>query len=142
MSIARIIDIGASGLTAQRLRMQVTTANLVNVETTRTADGGPYRRRTVIFSDDPGDPFRFRNELSRVLSGVRVDRIAQDGSPPILRFQPGHPDADPNGYVAFPNINLPAEMADLMSAVRSYEANLTVIRSARGLWQQTLSLLR
>ncbi|MFQ5768147.1 MAG: flagellar basal body rod protein FlgC [Acidobacteriota bacterium] len=141
MSLARIISLAASGLTAQRLRMQVTSANLANMETTRTVEGGPYQRRSVVFAADPGDPTAFSSELSRAVQGVRVDSIIRDTSPPILRYLPGHPDADANGYVAYPNMSLPAEMADLLSAVRSYEANLTVLRSAKGMWQHTLSLL-
>lgn len=142
MSLFRIMDISASGLTAQRTRMQVVSANLANAETTRTAEGGPYRRRVVIFEPTPGDPTRFSLALSRQLEGVRVSAVELDDAPPILRHQPGHPHADAQGYVSYPNITLPAEMADLMSAVRSYQANLTVIQSVRNLFRQTLNLLQ
>ena len=142
MSLFRIMDIGASGLTAQRTRMQVVSANLANAETTRTAEGGPYRRRIVMFEPAPGDPTRFSRALSRQLEGVRVSSVEIDDAPPVLRHQPGHPDADAQGYVSYPNITLPAEMADLMSAVRSYQANLTVIQSVRNLFRQTLNLLQ
>ncbi|MFQ5719036.1 MAG: flagellar basal body rod protein FlgC [Acidobacteriota bacterium] len=142
MSLFRIMDIGASGLTAQRIRMQVVSANLANAETTRTADGGPFRRRIVTFTAAGGDPDRFSEALSRKLTGVHVSSVELDDAPPVLRYQPGHPDADARGYVSYPNINLSAEMADLMSSVRSYQANLTVIRSVRTLFRQTLDLLR
>ena len=142
MSLLRVMDIGASGLTAQRIRMQVVSANLANAETTRTAEGGPYRRRVVLFEAAPGDPAEFSSALSRELRGVRVRAVDLDDAPPVLRFQPGHPDADARGYVAYPNIRMPAEMADLMSAVRSYQASLTVVQSVRTLFRQTLDLLR
>lgn len=142
MSLNRVVDIAGSSLTAQRVRMEASAANLANAETTRTPEGGPYRRKFPIFETESKAVSRLDRNRGRVPSGVRVERIVSDPSEPALRYQPGHPDADAEGYVRYPNVNATEEMVDLMSAARSYEASLSVLRVARQLMQATLNLVR
>jgi flagellar basal-body rod protein FlgC len=121
------IDTSASALSAQRRRMDVIAQNIANAETTRTPEGGPYRRQQVVFTlDEQG--------------GVEVSEVVQDPRPPRLVYQPGHPDADAAGYVALPNVNLVEEMVDMISAMRSYEANVTAINAAKAIEQAALDL--
>ena len=145
MSFFNSINVAASGLTAQRLRMDVIAENIANVNTTRTADGGPYQRRTVIFEEAPGvgRPFGsvFNNAVdNRRSTGVRVSRIVSDPTPGMLAFDPTHPDADEEGYVRMPNINIVEEMVNMISASRSYEANITSMSSFRSITQRTLEI--
>lgn len=128
MGFSRIGDIAESGLLAQRLRMVVTASNLANVQTTRTAEGGPYQRRDPVFEAEALGGFD--GALRGAIEGVRVPRVERDESPGPVRHQPGHPDADENGNVRLPNVDLVAELANLMSAGRSFEANLLVMRKA------------
>jgi len=121
------IDLSATALSAQRQRMDVIAQNIANAETTRTPEGGPYRRQQVVFTlDDAG--------------GVEVTEVVEDPRPPRLVYQPGHPDADAAGYVALPNVNLVEEMVDMISAMRSYEANVTAISAAKTMDQRALDL--
>ena len=141
MKLTDITDIAASGLAAQRARLAVTASNLANAETTRTEDGGPYRRRDPIFqSDRIAGPFAGR--LDQAMRGVEVRRIAVDDAAPISRFDPGHPDADDNGYVQMPNVNVVHEMSNLLTASRSYEANLVILRKVREIAQAALRIGR
>ncbi|MCL2217554.1 MAG: flagellar basal body rod protein FlgC [Defluviitaleaceae bacterium] len=156
MSFFNTMNIAATGLTAQRLRMDIIAENIANVNTTRTAEGGPYRRKTVIFEEirdnDPfskvfGNIFGMGNNLPAPQGmGVRVNRIAVDDSPGLLTFDPTHPDAerDPEspfyGYVRMPNVNIVEEMVNMISASRSYEANITAMQNARTLTQRTLEI--
>jgi flagellar basal-body rod protein FlgC len=143
------LDIAASALSAQRLRMDVIASNIANAEVTRTPEGGPYRRAAVVFaplalarsapSDEP--PFQ-RAAFAAASTGVAVQRIVQDPSEPRLAYEPGHPDADENGYVAYPNVDLVTEMTDLLSATRAYEANVTIINSAKAMAQRALEIGR
>ena len=141
MSLARAFAIGASGLSAQRVRLETLSSNLANARTTRTAEGGPYQRKLPLFSAEQVGA-SFADTLGRALRTVRVDRIVEDTSPPILRFEPGHPDADAAGFVAYPDVNPIEEMVDLLSATRSYEANVTVIKSVREMGAAALQILR
>lgn len=141
MKLSDITDIAASGLAAQRARLAVTASNLANSETTRTEGGGPYRRRDPIFySDRIGGPFEGR--LEQAMRGVEVRRIVEDDSEPISRFDPGHPDADDNGYVQVPNVNVVHEMSNLLTASRSYEANLVILRKVREIAQAAMRIGR
>lgn len=139
MKISEIVDIGVSGLLAQRARMAATASNLANAETTRTAEGGPYRRRDPVFrSSSVGGPFADR--LARAVRKVEVERIALDPRPAIIRFDPGHPDANSEGYVSLPRVNVVEEIANMMSASRSYQANLLILRKAREMARAALQI--
>jgi flagellar basal-body rod protein FlgC len=141
MTLFRALDIGSTGLAAQRARMESVASNLANARTTRTAEGGPYQRRTPVFSAVPAET-SFEDELGRVLRAVRVERIARDTSPPVMRFEPGHPDADEAGFVAYPNVDTVKEMVDMLSATRSYEANVNAVRSVREMMRAALEIAK
>jgi flagellar basal-body rod protein FlgC len=134
MSLNRAFDIGSLGLSAQRTRMETVASNLANARTTRTPEGGPYKRIAPVFVVTPVAE-------NAALRGVRVTEIVEDPSPPVLRFEPGHPDADVEGYVRYPNVDPVKEMVDMLSATRSYEANVTLIKSVRGMLQSALQIL-
>ncbi len=145
MDFFSALQISASGLTAQRIRMNVISSNLANVQTTRTAQGGPYKRRDIVFQAIPSpSSFHevFRNALNDWVAEVRVVDIVTDGNPPKMRYAPNHPDADASGYVAMPNINVIEEMVNMLSATRSYEANVTAIQSAKGMALKALEIGR
>jgi len=134
-------NISASGLSAERTRMEVVAQNIANANTTRMPDGGPYRRQQVVFSS------LLNNQLAGPggqsgLGGVQVVGIVNDPTEMPRIHQPGHPDADANGFVVLPNVQIPMEMVDLMTANRAYEANLKVLQAFRQQAEQSLSLLR
>ncbi|MFV0443795.1 MAG: flagellar basal body rod protein FlgC [Planctomycetaceae bacterium] len=135
----RSADISATGLAAERHRMEITTANIANAHVTRTADGGPYRRQEVIFASQEVDG---RDSPTRVAGGVQVLGIAADQTELPRIYQPGHPDADTDGYVTYPNVQLPREMVDLLTASRAYEANLKSLQTFQRMAEQALNLLR
>jgi flagellar basal-body rod protein FlgC len=141
--------ISGSALTAEKLRLDVVAGNLANMNTTRTPEGGPYRRRTVVFAENleqargrlmPPVPQAARQ--NRMGSGVRVQAIYVDNRPPRLVYDPEHPDADANGNVAYPNIELAKEITDLITALRSYEANTTAVNTAKSLYLKALEIGR
>ncbi|MDK2855149.1 MAG: flagellar basal-body rod protein FlgC [Bacillota bacterium] len=140
------LDIAASGLTAQRLRLDVIANNLANAETTRTAAGGPYVRQLVIFAPREVPPFSHFLSAAAASQvpgyGVRVVGIVLDQSPPRRVYQPGHPDADAAGYVAYPNVDVVREMVDMISASRAYEANAAAFNAAKGMALKALELGR
>jgi len=143
MGIFRAIDTSASGLTAERLRMDVISNNIANVNTTRTEDGGPFRRQLCIFQGrKPAGqwPFLDRKLPQQIGSGVRVTAIQQDMAPFKLEYDPTHPDADADGYVRHPNINIVHEMVDMITATRAYEANVTSINSAKDMINAALNI--
>jgi flagellar basal-body rod protein FlgC len=132
MKMSDIMDIATSGLRVQRTRMTVTASNIANAQTTRTAEGGPYRRRDPVFhAQRVAKPFA--SSLERSLRSVEVDSIASDPREPVTRYLPHHPDANAEGYVDFPNVNLVEEQANLASSSRSFEANLLVISKVRSM---------
>jgi flagellar basal-body rod protein FlgC len=144
MSLFSVLSIGASGMAAQRTRAELLAENLANAETTRTPEGGPYRRKDVVFaSTEVGSPFAsaFHSELEAA-GGVAVGDIVTDTRDPERRYIPGHPDADAEGYVAFPHINPAEDMVDLMGAARGYEANVASISAAKDMIERSLDLLR
>ena len=149
MSFFRTMDISATALTAQRLRMDVISENIANASTTRTADGGPFRRKTVIF-EEMGNSGRgsFRRRLENAINrtqsgnGVRVSNIGEDQRPGTRVFGPAHPDSDDDGYVTMPNVNVVEEMVNMISASRSYEANITAIGTTRSMMSRTLEISR
>ena len=143
MAFLQSMDITASALTAQRLRMDVVAENVANINTTRTANGQPYRRRYVVFQQKEETPFsaQLNNSLSGTAgSGVRFTEIAEDPSEFKLDYNPTHPDADEFGYVRMPNVELAREMVDMMSATRSYEANITVMNSTKSMAMSALDI--
>jgi flagellar basal-body rod protein FlgC len=142
MSLFKTVEVAATALSAQRARMEIAAANMANAETTRTPEGGPYRRKLPVFTAEPETVFAGPFEPERIPGGVRLERIVTDSAPPLLRFEPSHPDANADGYVEFPAVNPTEEMVDLISAARSYEAGISVIRVARQLLQTTLNLVR
>ncbi|MBX9580964.1 MAG: flagellar basal body rod protein FlgC [Gemmataceae bacterium] len=133
-------DISGSGMSAERFRMEVIANNLANAHSTRSADGGPFRRQDVVFAEVLGDAAR-PGRLPD-LGGVRVVEVVNDPSPFIRVYQPGHPDADAEGYVSMPNVQLPIEMVNLVTAARAYEANLKAAQTFRQMNEQALGLLR
>lgn len=143
MSLFSAISVGASGMAAQRARAELLVENLANAETTRTPEGGPYRRKDVVFeSTDTSSPFASVFDAQMQGSGgVAVSDIITDSSDPEQRYMPGHPDADADGYVAFPHINPAEDMVDLMDASRSYEANVSAISAVKDMIQKSIDLL-
>lgn len=137
MRIFQTLKTSVSALTAERLRLDLIASNLANLNTTRTASGEPYRRLVPVFS--PRGPANGRNGPGQ---GVQVTAVLQDPSEFPLRHDPGHPDADADGYVRLPNVDLVAEMVDLMAATRAYEANATVASASRALAQRALEIGR
>ena len=146
------IDISASGLSAERLRMDVTAENLANAQTTRGPNGQPYRRKEVVLQTV--QPNGFATQLARATSGlpgmgasqaaggVQVAGIVADATPPRQVYDPGHPDANAQGYVLMPNVNPVTEMVDLIASSRSYEANVTAMQTAKSMFSKTFELLR
>src|SRR3569833_4595604 len=138
MGFMESLSISASGMTAERLRMDVIANNIANANTTRTAGGGPYRRQEVLYSSGGssfGDMLESRmGNGSATLHGVNVKGIVQDQTPFKQVYDPGHPDADAQGYVSMPNVDSVTEMVDLISASRAYEANVTAMSSAKTLF--------
>jgi flagellar basal-body rod protein FlgC len=131
-------------MAAQRTRAEVLVENIANSETTRTAEGGPYRRKDAIFSSQ-AVPSAFASELDSELNGltgVSVTGISVDSREPERRYMPGHPDANPDGYVAMPRVNPAEDMVDLMGASRSYEANVSAISAIKDMIQRSIDLLR
>jgi flagellar basal-body rod protein FlgC len=147
MSLFGGLEISASGLTAERLRMDVTAENLANAQTTRGANGQPYRRKEVLLQESPGS---FGASLTKAMGagsgsqggGVQVAGVVQDASPLKRVYDPGHPDADAQGYVSMPNVDTVTEMVDLIGASRAYEANVTAMQAAKQMFSRTLELLR
>ena len=154
-------DISGYGLSAQRVRVNVISSNIANAQTTRTEEGGPYRRREVVFKavdfaryfndalakeenalgySDPLDEGEWGKTPNPAIMSVTVDKIVRDDSKPKMKYDPSHPDADANGYVAYPNINPVVEMADLVEATRSYQANVAAFQSAKDMANSAINL--
>ena len=143
MDFMTALDIGASGLSADRTRINTIAMNLANAKTTRTPHGGPYRRRTVVqVSTQVDDPFsvHMRSALDREVQGVRILGISQDKRPLKAVYEPGHPDANAEGYVFYPDINVVEEMANLMTTQRNYEANITTVEAIKGMFNKALEI--
>jgi len=156
-------DISGYGLSAQRVRVNAISSNIANAQTTRTDEGGPYRRKEVVFKainfndvynqmledqtdqrgySDPLGEDQFGKKVNPAIMSVQVDKIIRDDSKPLMKYEPNHPDADANGYVAYPNINPVVEMADLVEATRSYQANVAAFQSAKDMANSAISLLQ
>jgi flagellar basal-body rod protein FlgC len=145
MSLFSVLSVSASGMAAQRTRAELVVQNLANSETTRTPEGGPYRRQDAVFQSAPQtSAFSsvFQTELTDGVTGVEVAEVIQDSGPGEKRYQPGHPDADPDGYVAFPNVNPAEDMVDLLSAQRGFEGNVAAMTAIKDMIQHSIDLLR
>jgi len=154
MNLFGVMEIAGSALGAERLRAEVVVSNMANLETTHTPGGGPYRRRLTVFRAENSSPFLFQlaslppssaastgTALGRVPGGVRIAKVVTDTSAPLRRYQPGHPDADAAGYVAYPAVNPAEEMTDLLGAVRAYELNASSVQAAKQMIQQSIAIL-
>ncbi|HTA44367.1 MAG TPA: flagellar basal body rod protein FlgC [Bryobacteraceae bacterium] len=142
MSLFSALSVSASGMSAQRTRAEIITENLANAETTRTPDGGPYRRKDVVFESNNAPSFASIFGDAMAPGGVSVSSISVDDKDPVQRYQPGHPDAGPDGYVSYPRISPAEEMVDLMSASRGYQANIASMTAVKDMIQHSLDLLR
>ncbi|HSW50846.1 MAG TPA: flagellar basal body rod protein FlgC [Bryobacteraceae bacterium] len=145
MSLFSVLSVNASGMAAQRARAELLVENLANAETTRTPEGGPYRRKDAVFESRPVEsPFAsvFASLTTAGVNGVAVREIVVDTREPEKRYLPGHPDADAEGYVAFPRVNPAEDMVDLMGASRNYQANVAAMTAIKDMIQRSLDLLR
>jgi flagellar basal-body rod protein FlgC len=141
MSLMDAIAVSASGLTAQRRRLEVLVSNMVNANTTAPAGMEPFRRKDVLFTATAPEQ-QFGAALDDAIQGVEISKIVTDSKDPIKRYEPGHPHADKDGYVSYPNVNAMEEMVNVLSATRSYEANLQAVNAAKEMAQKTLEILR
>jgi len=132
-----IFKVSASALEAQRIRMNTIASNMANAHSTKTVEGGPYVKKEVVFMTVP-----INSDKSEGLEGVRVAGIVENPEPPIVVYDPGHPDADENGYVSMPNINVIEEMVNMMMALRAYEANVKAFNISKGMFQKALEIGR
>ncbi|MCL6589577.1 MAG: flagellar basal body rod protein FlgC [Firmicutes bacterium] len=140
MDLFRNLEISASGLTAERLRMDLISDNIANVNTTRTKEGGPYQRKVPVFMEVLDEYINREGRFVSKPAGVKVLKIQPDGNPPRLVYDPSHPDANADGYVAYPDINPVIEMVNLITASRSYEANITAFNSAKEIFRASLQI--
>jgi flagellar basal-body rod protein FlgC len=145
MDIMTGMRVSASGMSAQRMRMNTISSNIANINTTRTPEGGPYRRKDVVFEAIP-DARSFGevllNKPQRDVARVQVTDVAIDQKAPLLKYEPDHPDANEDGYVAYPNINLMEEMANMIQATRAYEANVSAMNATKDMAMTSLELGR
>jgi flagellar basal-body rod protein FlgC len=139
MDLIDTLSISASGLNAQRIRLQTIASNMANARTTRTAEGGPYQRRMPVFEAETDT---FGGVLDKNLARVSVTEIRADDSDPIRVFDPGHPDSDEFGYVDYPNVNVLEEMVDLMTTARTYESNTNVVKATQDMASTALEIGR
>jgi len=143
MDFFTAMNVSASAMSAERTRMNLISSNLANANATRTPEGGPYKRKDAVFAATP-----LENSFARALDGaagkevrqVEVQQIIEDQNPPRMQYDPSHPDANPQGYVAMPNVNVIEEMADMISASRTYEANVTAAQAAKSMALKTLEI--
>lgn len=145
MDLLTSLKISSSGLAANRKRMETISSNIANAQTTRTPEGGPYRKKEVVFGSEPA-----RETFGEILEGqmeesaqaVHVTDVISSDKPPILKYEPHHPDADENGYVAYPNINIVSEMADMTSAKSNYDANISAVNATKSMFMKALEIGR
>jgi len=163
MAFLSSFDISGYGLSAQRVRVNTISSNIANAQTTRTDEGGPYRRRSVVFTaidfgdelnkriakdnnlleySDPLDEQDFGKKAKPSIMSVVVDKVVRDDRAPKMKYEPGHPDANAQGYVAYPNINPVVEMADLIEATRAYQANVASFQSSKNMANSAIDILR
>ncbi len=147
MKLFDVLSISGSALSAERQRSEIIAANMANAQTTRTPAGGPYHRREVVFQSTAASQFGLTLASTGVNSGpaaggVRLSEVVDDPTPPVMRYEPGHPDADKDGYVAYPAINPAMEMVDLMSSVRAYQLNASAVSAEKQMIEQTIDILK
>ena len=148
MNLFGVMGVSASGLSAERMRAEVVAGNMANAESTHTAEGGPYQRKEVVFQSQAPSSFRMQlasatgSGNTNLSGGVTVRSVVTDTAAPIMRYEPSHPDADANGFVAYPNINPVLEMTDLMGAARAYQMNASAVQAAKQMIQQSIELLK
>ena len=147
MGLFDMLNISGSALAAERQRAEVTSANLANAETTHTDSGGPYVRKEVVFDTTSGSPFQTvfngAGSFAQPPSGsVHISQVVSDTTPPVMRYDPGNPDADKSGYVAYPAINPVSEMVDLMGSVRAYQLNASAVSAAKQMIQESIDILK
>jgi flagellar basal-body rod protein FlgC len=147
MGLFDMLTISGSALAAERQRAEVTSANLANAETTHTDSGGPYVRKEVVFNSSDGSPFQtvfngVGNSSQPPAGSVHLTEVVNDTTPPVMRYEPGNPDADKDGYVAYPAINPVSEMVDLMGSVRAYQLNASAVNAAKQMIQESIDILK
>ncbi len=143
MGVFDVFSISASGMRSQRIRMDSIASNIANVQTTKTEEGGPYRKKEVVFKTvDVSDDKSFAGTLSKKAEGVTVDGVKESDKPFQTVYNPGHPDANAEGYVTFPNVNMMEEMTDMTAAARAYEANVNVLSTTKDMFLKTLELIK
>ncbi len=149
MNLFGVMEVSGSALQAERIRAEVVAANMANAETTRTVDGGPYRRQHVVFTSEAaagrasgGNCWRMTGPSDGQVGGVRVSAVVADQGDPLRRYDPGHPDADKDGYVSYPDINPLTEMVDLMGATRAYGLNSSAVQAEKGMLTASLDILK
>lgn len=150
MNLFGVMDVSGSALQAERLRAEVVAANMANANTTRTPEGGPYKRQEVVFESAAPDQGVFAGHLLGAsgaesggnIGGVKIAAVVSDSSPGMRRYDPGHPDADKNGYVTYPDINPLTEMVDLMSATRAYDLNSSAVQATKGMIDSSIDILK
>ena len=142
-----MLSLSGSALSAERQRSEVIAANMANAETTHTDGGGPFKRKEVVFSSTSNASFHLAfasagGHSGRTAGSVRVSKVVDDASPPVMRYEPGHPDADKDGFVAYPAINPVQEMVDLMGSTRAYQLNASAVSAAKQMIQQSIDILK
>ena len=145
MDLLKSMKISSSGLAANRKRIEAISSNIANAQTTKTAEGGPYRRKEVVFGSEPArDNFAdiLEGEIDAQAQSVHATEVVSTNEPPILKYDPTHPDANADGYVAMPNVNVMKEMADMISAQRAYEANISAINTSKSMAMKALEIGR
>ncbi len=150
MNLFGVMDVSGSALAAERLRAEVVASNMANANTTRTPQGGPYRRQEVVFESEASDQGAFSNHLfargssdgTANIGGVKIAAVVSDNSPGQRRYDPGNPDADKNGYVTYPDINPLTEMVDLMSATRAYDLNSSAVQATKNMINDSIDILK
>lgn len=149
MNLFGLFQVSGSALAAERLRAEIVTTNMANAESTKTPEGGPYRRKMAVFESRSATPFQLLfakasagGTFAGMSGGVRVSDVVEDGAPALRKYEPGHPDADADGYVEYPDINPVQEMVDLTEAQRAYELNASAIQAAKQMIQQSIQILR
>ena len=142
-----MLGISGSALAAERQRSEVIATNMANADTTRTESGGPFKRKEVVFASTGNSSFHTAfasagNHAGRTAGTVRVSQVVEDQAPPVMRYEPGHPDANKDGFVAYPAINPVTEMVDLMGSVRAYQLNASAVSAAKQMIQQSIDILK
>ena len=145
MNLFGVLDVNSTALTAERERAEVTASNMANAETTHTPGGGPYKKQMVVFGTAEAGRGKFAATLESLsdlhVRGVKVEKVVADRAPALRRYEPGHPDADAEGYVSYPNINPAEEMVNLMGAAQAYQLNVGAVQATKAMISETIQIL-